>query len=92
MFFEFAIVAVGCITIASVVEKLLKHRREMEKIRVTKAAPVEGSATELRELLSQWKQTSSEFDLSLESNQQLIARRIESLEQRLNQLENRNVN
>jgi tRNA A37 methylthiotransferase MiaB len=85
------IVLIGSITFASLVDKFLKHRREMEKIRVAKAPPIEGNQ-DLRSQLADWRQTSSEFDLSLESSQQVLARRLESLERRLDQVEQQNRN
>lgn len=86
MFYEFLMVMIGCITIASVIEKVLKHRREMAKIEAGKPASLE-VGNDLRSQLADWKQTSSEFDLSLESNQQQLARRLDGIERRLEQIE-----
>lgn len=85
---EFAIVVVGCITLASIVEKVLRHRRDMAKIRAGQPPALGQDSVDLRAQLESWRQTSAEFDLSLEANHEMLGRRLEAIERRLDAIEN----
>lgn len=86
---EVVLAIIGCITLVSVTDKVLRHRREMAKIKAAQPTKADQAdiQSDLRALLQSYQQTSTEFDLSLESNQQHLARRLDSIEQRLREVE-----
>jgi len=84
---EVWVTLIGCITIASIIEKFLRHKRELAKI-AAKAAPKDSvEATDLRGQLEALRHTSSDYALSLETTQQNLSRRLDSIENRLGQVE-----
>jgi hypothetical protein len=85
---EVVLTIVGCITIASIVDKILRHRREMEKIRAGRPPVLPQETGDLRAQLESWRQTSAEFDLSLEANHEMLGRRLDAIERRLDAIEN----
>jgi len=85
---EIVLFVVGCITIASIVDKVLRHRRDMEKIRAGKPPVLAQESGDLRAQIESWRKTSTEFDLSLEANHEMLGRRLDAIERRLDAIEN----
>jgi polyhydroxyalkanoate synthesis regulator phasin len=84
---EVLIVLIAVIGLSSITDKILRHRREMAKIRGQIAPPPLAGDSDLSRRLEGLKQDSTDFALSIEHNVTILRQRVETLERRVQELE-----